>query len=52
MRKVVVTGIGVICAAGNTRDEFAQALREGRTGIRRIAGPEISDLRFSSGAQV
>jgi nodulation protein E len=48
----VVTGIGVICGAANTREEFACALREGRSGIRKITGLEICDLRFPDGAQI
>ena len=52
MRRVAITGIGVICGAGKTREEFAQALREGRSGFRRITGLEICDLRFPNGAQL
>ena len=33
MRRVVVTGMGVICPIGNSLDEVTQALREGRSGI-------------------
>jgi nodulation protein E len=52
MRRVVVTGIGVICAAGRSREEFLQSLRLGRTGITRIEGAEIFDLRFRCGGEV
>jgi 3-oxoacyl-(acyl-carrier-protein) synthase len=34
MRRVVITGVGVISALGNTPDEFSQALREGRSGLK------------------
>ena len=35
-QRVAVTGIGVICAIGNTREDFAVSLREGRCGIAEI----------------
>jgi nodulation protein E len=52
MRRVVVTGIGVICGAGRTREEFQEALREGRCGIGPLTNPECQELRFQSGAEV
>lgn len=33
MRRVVVTGMGVICPIGNSLDEVTDALRQGRSGI-------------------
>ena len=33
MRRVVVTGMGIICPIGNSLDEVTEALREGRSGI-------------------
>ena len=35
-RRAVVTGIGCLAPNGNGRDRFAQALREGRSGVGRI----------------
>jgi nodulation protein E len=52
MRRVVITGIGVICATGRNRNEFLKSLENGTGGIGRIEGTEISDLRFQSGGQV
>jgi nodulation protein E len=52
MRRVVITGIGVISAIGKTRDEFAQSLREGRCGIDKFTNPALADLRFQNGAEV
>ncbi len=33
MRRVVVTGMGIICPIGNSLDEVAESLREGRSGV-------------------
>lgn len=52
MRRVVVTGIGVICGVGKNRDAFQKALLEGRCGIGPIANTECHDLRFRNGAEV
>jgi len=34
MRRVVVTGIGIVSSIGNNRQEVTQSLREGRSGIQ------------------
>lgn len=52
MRRVVVTGIGVMCASGRNREEFLRSLRQGRCGISRIEGTEFRDLRFQNGGEV
>jgi nodulation protein E len=52
MRRVVITGIGVICATGRNRCEFLGALQNGRCGVGHIDGAEAWDLRFQCGAQV
>jgi nodulation protein E len=52
MQRVAVTGIGVISAIGNTREEFAAGLREGRCGIGEITLADVSSLRFHKGAEV
>jgi nodulation protein E len=52
MRRVVITGIGVICSAGRTRDEFLQSLRQGRDGISRLEFADMWDLRFQSGGEI
>jgi len=52
MRRVVVTGIGVICGLGNNREAFRKALREGRCGVGPITNTECLDLRFRNGSEV
>jgi nodulation protein E len=52
MRRVAITGIGVICAVGNTREEFAAGLRQGRCGIGEITLADVSSFRFRDGAEV
>jgi 3-oxoacyl-(acyl-carrier-protein) synthase len=48
VRRVVVTGLGVVAPNGTGVPEFAQALRKGRSGIRRRE--EMAELGF--GCQV
>jgi len=52
MRRVAITGLGAISALGRTVPEFAQALREGRSGIGPIESCDMSQLRFQNGAEV
>ncbi len=52
MRRVVVTGIGVICGIGRNGGEFQSALREGRSGVGPITSTDLLDLRFRNGAEV
>jgi nodulation protein E len=52
MRRVAVTGLGVICAIGRNRNEFQQALRNGFCGTDSIPIIADSDIRFKNGAEV
>ena len=52
MRRVVVTGLGVICALGRDREEFWRSLVNGCCGIAPIEAPDCSALRFRNGAEV
>jgi nodulation protein E len=52
MRRVIISGIGVLCAIGRNREEFACALRQGRCGVSRIDRVDDYDLRFENGAEV
>lgn len=38
MRRVVMTGLGCICAIGNTADDVWQSAREGRSGLAEVVG--------------
>ena len=33
MRRVAVTGLGIVCPIGNDKDEVSDSLRTGRSGI-------------------
>ena len=44
MRRVVVTGIGIVSSIGNTVDEVAAALREARSGV--VSAPDYAQLGF------
>ncbi|NCU20561.1 beta-ketoacyl-ACP synthase I, partial [Candidatus Falkowbacteria bacterium] len=46
MRRVVITGIGIISPIGNNADEVTQSLREGRSGI--VAAPDYAERGFRS----
>jgi 3-oxoacyl-[acyl-carrier-protein] synthase-1 len=46
MRRVVITGIGIVSSIGNNKKEVANSLREGRSGIEYI--PEYRELGFRS----
>ncbi|MCL4401617.1 MAG: beta-ketoacyl-[acyl-carrier-protein] synthase family protein [Acidobacteria bacterium] len=52
MRRVAVTGLGVICAVGRNVPEFREALAAGRCGIGPIESMDCSALRFHNGAEV
>ena len=52
MRRVVVTGAGVISSLGLDRPSFAQALWAGAPGIGVIRSVDVTQLRFQNGAEV
>lgn len=52
MRRVVITGVGVVCALGNNASEFWSALTAGRSGIDEITKVEMSNIRFRRAAEV
>ena len=46
MRRVVITGIGIVSSIGTNKEDVTHALREGRSGIEYI--PEYKELGFRS----
>jgi 3-oxoacyl-[acyl-carrier-protein] synthase-1 len=49
MRRVVVTGMGIVSSIGNNSNEVLASLREAKSGI--IAAPEYAELGFRSQVQ-
>jgi 3-oxoacyl-[acyl-carrier-protein] synthase-1 len=46
MRRVAITGIGIVSSIGNNADEVLSSLREARSGV--VAAPEYKALGFRS----
>ena len=46
MRRVVITGIGIVSSIGNNVEEVTSSLRHGTSGI--VAAPEYTELGFRS----
>ena len=46
MRRVVITGIGIVSSIGNNVDEVTSSLRHGTSGV--VAAPEYTELGFRS----
>ena len=51
-KRVVITGMGVVSPNGIGVEAFAAASREGRSGIGRIEGVELTGLKSSAAGQV
>ena len=52
MRRVVITGAGVISPIGSTLQDFADSLFAGRSGIGPLTVADTAQLRFANGAEV
>ena len=52
MRRVVITGVGAICALGRDARTLWQGMREGRSAIAPLSGFENRDMRVKVAAQV
>lgn len=52
MKRVVITGIGVITANANNKDEFEAALYNSRSGIGEVDLFDMSKMRTQLGGQV
>ena len=44
MKRVVITGYGIISALGHDTDTFWKNIAEGKSGIKLIKDPEFSDI--------
>jgi nodulation protein E len=51
-RRVVITGIGAICALGHDARQVWAGMREGRSAIASLTGFETQDMRVKVAAQV
>jgi len=51
-RRAVITGVGVVCALGNTMDAFWKGISQGRCGIERVTLFDVSGYRSQLGAEV
>ena len=47
MKRVAITGMGIICSLGNTLEDVRQALREGRSGIELVEDRKQMGFRSS-----
>lgn len=52
MRRVVISGIGVVSGIGSTREEFLRSLQAGQHGFGPIESAEMEGIRFQLGAEV
>ena len=46
MRRVVITGLGIVSSIGKNAAEVTESLREARSGV--VAAPEYAELGFRS----
>jgi 3-oxoacyl-[acyl-carrier-protein] synthase II len=51
-RKIVITGIGVIAPNGTGKEEFWQALKQGRSGIKPIKRFDTSEFQCKLGGEI
>ena len=51
-RRIVITGIGVISPIGTSKEEFAQALSEGKSGIDKITRFDASEYSTKIAGEV
>ena len=52
MRRVAITGLGIVSAIGSTRQTFWASLQAGQSGIRPIESVDRSLLKIQHGAEV
>ena len=51
-RRVVVTGLGLVCGVGNSTDEVWKGLLSGKSGVARITGFDASNFACQIAAEV
>ena len=51
-RRVVVTGLGLICGVGNSTEEVWKALLAGKSGVGRVTGFDVSNFACQIAAEV
>ncbi|MCZ2077130.1 MAG: beta-ketoacyl-[acyl-carrier-protein] synthase family protein [Bryobacteraceae bacterium] len=51
-RRIVITGLGAICALGRNKDEFWDSLARGVCGIRPLETVDRTQFRVQNGAEV
>ncbi len=51
-RRVVVTGLGLICGVGNSTEEVWKALLAGKSGVARVTGFDVSNFACQIAAEV
>lgn len=50
--RVVITGVGVVSAIGTGAERFWRALSSGRSGVKPISSPDVTDLPYKMAARV
>ena len=51
-QRIVITGLGGVCALGNNVSEIWSAMREGRSAIGPLTHTHLDDLRVKIGAEI
>lgn len=51
-RRVVITGIGILASLGNNKEDVWQGLMDGKSGIAKIEGMDVSDFSVDIGGEV
>lgn len=52
MRRVVITGLGIVCPIGNTLDEAWESVKANRCGVGEITAFDTSDYKVKLAAEV
>ena len=52
MRRVAITGMGVVCALGHNLEQTWKSLRAGKSAIAPLTSVDTTALRFKNGAEV